>query len=377
MREFKPSATNAINAEMQRMRAEGIRIYNFGSGDPMVPNHPAVLREVEKALRDHFSPYAPIGGLLQLRKMAAEWMNRRYASRFGVDQTIVTCGGKFALFAACQVLLEPGEEVLFAAPYWPSYPDIIRLAGGVPKPIAVDERTDWKLTPEALLHYAKSGARVFLFNNGCNPTGALYSFEEVASLLEAASKAGLHIISDEVYSEIVYDGARYVSCASFPEYSAVIIESCSKNFAMAGYRVGFGFAPTTIIQNMIAVQSQSTTGTSHISQWAALGALHHAEEAASLVRDAMDRRRKLFFEIYNELFHTSLKPVPSALYLFVALKESCEEILHRAHVALVPGAAFGMKGYARFAFSENEAAIVEGLKALKSFNFPVHLKEWR
>lgn len=367
MREFKPSATNAVNAEMNRLRKTGARIYNFGSGDPAVPNHPAVLKEVEKAASEQVSPYAPVGGLTELREEAAQWMNRRYGSRYRIDHTIVTCGGKFALFAALQVLLDPGEEVLFAAPYWPSYPDIVRLAGGVPKSIPVDEKTHWKVTPEDLLRHAGKKTRVFLFNNGCNPTGALYSQEEVSSLLKAAHDVGLYVVSDEVYSEIVYDGAKYISCASFPEYRsiAVIVESCSKNFAMAGYRVGFAFAEAGIIKNMIAVQSQATTGTSFISQRAAIGALRHSNEASALVREAMDRRRQLFFRTYNELFGTSFKPAASTLYFFVKIKGTCEEILKKEHVALVPGAAFGMEGYARFAFSESEEDIVEGLKAFK------------
>lgn len=367
MRQFLPSATNAANAEMDRLRKSGIRIYNFGSGDPAVPNHPAVLAEVEKALREKVSPYAPVGGILELRQSAAHWMHLRYKREFGIERTIVTCGGKFALFAALQVLLDPGDEVLFAAPYWPSYPDIVRLAGGVPKPIAVEEKRHWKITPEDLRCHTGKKSRVFLFNNGCNPTGALYSKEEVAALLKTAHEMGLFVLSDEVYSELVYDEGKYTSCASFPEYRSVIVESCSKNFAMAGYRVGFAFGEPEIIKNMIAVQSQATTGTSFISQRAAIGALRHFEEASRSVRDAMDRRRKLFFRTYNELFGTSFKPVDSALYFFVKIKGTCEEILKNAHVALVPGAAFGMEGYARFAFSESEEEIVEGLTAFKSF----------
>jgi aspartate aminotransferase len=370
MRKFKPSATNTVNAEMNWLRKSGIRIYNFGSGDPAVPNHPAILKEVEKAVHEEeVSLYAPVGGLLELREEAAKWMNRRYGSHFEIDETIITCGGKFALLAALEVLLDPQEEVLFALPYWPSYPDIVHLAGGVPVPIAAHEKAHWKITPEDLRRHAGKKTRVFLFNNGCNPTGALYSSEEVAALLKTAQDLDLYVISDEVYSEIVYDGAKFISCAAFAEHRSrcVIVESCSKNFAMAGYRVGFAFAASEIIKNMIAVQSQSTTGTSHLSQRAALAALRNSSEAAALVCEAMDRRRKLFFRTYNELFGTSYKATPSALYFFVKIKGTCEEILKKAHVALVPGAAFGMEGYARFAFTESEEDIVNGLNALRSF----------
>lgn len=369
MREFKPSATNAINAEMNRMRNAGIRVYNLGSGDPIIPNHPAVLKAAEEEIRQRVSPYAPVGGLTELRKATAHWMNRRCQTQYESDHAIVTCGGKFAIYDALQVLLEPGDEVLFASPYWVSYPDIVRLTGGVPKPIRVHQEEHWKLTPQELKRHLTKKSAVFLFNNGCNPTGALYSRKEIEALLHVAAEANLSVISDEVYSELVYDGAHYVSCASFPFIlpRLIVIQSCSKNFAMAGWRVGFAFATPDLIKNMIAVQSQTTTGTSRVSQKAALGVLQHADEAALSVRKAMDKRRLLFFRTYNRLFHASEAPVASTLYFFGKTKKSCEEILEKAHVALVPGIAFGVEGYARFAFSESEEEIVEGLEALHKF----------
>ena len=369
MRQFSSSAAHAIHAEMNRLRREAKRIYNFGSGSPSLPNHPRVLEEVEKTVKGQISPYAPVGGLEEVREAAAHWMNQRYGSQYGIDHTIVTCGGKFALFAALMVLLEPGEEVVFGAPYWPSYPDMIRISGGIPKPISVNEKTDWKITPEDLKRNAGKKTRVFLFNNSTNPTGAHYSKEEVAALLQTAHALGLWIISDEVCSELVYDNAKFISCAAFPEYRSrmVVIESCSKNFAMGGYRVGFALAEVETIQSMIAVQSQTTTGTSFISQRAAFGALHHARDVSMQVRRTMDQRRKLFFYTYNQLFQTSFKPVASGLYFFAKVSGSCEDILRRAHVALLPGDAFGLEGYARFSFTESEEEIVEGLKAFRKF----------
>lgn len=247
---------------------------------------------------------------------------------------------------------------------------MVHLAGGVPKPIRVHEQEHWKLTPQELKRHLTKKSRVLIFNNACNPTGALYSREEVGELLNVAAEAGLFIISDEVYSEMVYDGAHYVSCASFPEHRtrSVIIQSCSKNFAMAGWRVGFAFAEPSLIKNMIAVQSQTTTGTCRVSQKAAFAAIEHADEAATSVRQEMDKRRLLFFRTYNRLFQKSVPAVPSTLYYFAKIgKKSCEEILEKAHVALVPGIAFGVDGYARFAFSESEEDIVQGLEALYKF----------
>lgn len=358
---MKPSATGAISAKAQEMRAKGIRVYNFAAGDPVLPNHPLLLQAAQKVLQEGHSPYAPIAGLTELRTAAADWMNRRYGSSLKVDETVVTVGGKFGIYAALQVLVKEGDEVIIPAPFWVSYPEMVKFASATP----VIVQTRWKLTPELLKKHLTKKTRVLILNNACNPTGVLYSQEEIGELLQIAAEANVFVISDEVYSELVFDGTAYASCALFPEYrsNVLIIESCSKNFGMAGWRVGFAFGPKERIDSIIALQSQSTTGTSYISQKVALTALKHSGEITEYVRGAMDRRRKLFFETYNRLFGTSIKPPPSSLYYFAKM-DNVEEILNKAHVALVPGSAFGVEGYARFAFTESEDEIVKGLEAL-------------
>jgi aspartate aminotransferase len=360
---MKPSATGAISAKAQEMRKHGIRVYNFAAGDPVLPNHPLLIDAAQKVLLEGHSPYAPIAGLTDLRSAAADWMNRRYNSSFHVDNTVVTVGGKFGIYAALQILVQEGDEVIIPAPYWVSYPEMVRIAKATP----VIVQTRWKLTPELLKKHITNKTRVLILNNASNPTGVLYTQEELAELLELAAQANLMVISDEVYSELVFDSAQYVSCASFPEYRAntLIIESCSKNFAMAGWRVGFAFGPKELIASIIALQSQSTTGTSYISQKVALAALQHSTVIAAYVREAMEKRRNIFFETYNRLFGTNIKPPPSALYYFAKM-DNVEEILTKAHVALVPGIAFGVEGYARFAYSESEEEIVQGLEELHS-----------
>ncbi|EKE08661.1 MAG: hypothetical protein ACD_17C00063G0004 [uncultured bacterium] len=370
MKQLKPSATGVINAQADRMRKSGIHVFNFAAGDPILPNHPAILEAANRAIQEGISPYAPIAGLTELRTLAADWMNRRYQAQYDISQTIVTCGGKFGIYAALQILLEPGDEVLIPAPYWVSYPEMVRLGTGVPKVILTSPSSHWKLTPQSLKTHLTKKSKVLILNNACNPTGALYTRKEIAELLLVTKEADLTVISDEVYSELVFDNAEFVSCSSFPEHRSrvIVIESCSKNFGMAGWRVGFAFGPKEIITNMIALQSQSTTGTSLISQKAAIGALLHADAVSTYVREAMDLRRKLFFKTFNRLFSTKIVPAPSSLYFFAKIGENsvklCEQILDKSRVALVPGIGFGMEGYARFAFTEKEDEIVKGLEAL-------------
>jgi aspartate/methionine/tyrosine aminotransferase len=377
MKQFKPSATGVVHTTADHLRKKGVHVCNFAAGDPVLDNHPAILEAAQQALQEKASPYAPIAGLMELRTLAADWMNRRYQAQYDSSQTVVTCGGKFGIYAALCVLLESGDEVLIPAPYWVSYPEMVRLAAGVPR--CIPTSAPWKLTPQSLKSHLTTRSKVLILNNACNPTGALYSHQEIEDLLLAAKEANLTVISDEVYSELVFDGALFVSCSSFPAHRSrvIVIESCSKNFGMAGWRVGFAFGPVEIIDNMIALQSQSTTGTSLLSQKAAIGALQYADAVSSYVREAMDRRRELFFQTFNHLFSTNLVPVPSALYFFAKLGENsvelCKRLLETAHVALVPGIGFGQEGYARFAFTEKEEQIVKGLTALQTAWRPTSL----
>jgi aspartate aminotransferase len=372
MKQIQPSATGSIQAMALRMRKSGIRVYNFSAGDPVLPNHPVILEAAQRVLDQKKSPYAPFAGLTELRQEAADWMNRRYSSTFDESRTAITCGGKFAIYAALQSLLGPGDEVLAPAPYWVSYPDMIRLAGGRMVPVPASRKNGWKITSQELQQRLTARSKILIFNNASNPTGALYTQEEIKNLLEVAMRANLMVISDEVYSEIVFDGARFASCASHHAYRdrVIVVESCSKNFAMAGWRVGFVFGPPAVVASVIALQSHSTSGPSLIGQQAALGALQRAEEVSAYVRQAMNERRCVFFDTYNELFKENLQPVPSSIYYFspigVNSVQECERILNDARVALVPGVSFGMEGHVRFAFSEEKEEIRQGLNALLS-----------
>ncbi len=377
MKKFNPSATGSIGAKADELRSRHIRVYNFGVGDLSLPNHPAILEAAAGVLQEKYSPYPPVAGFSELRKKAAEWMNSRYGSQYVQAQTVVTAGGKFALFAALQVLLNDGEEVLIPVPSWVSYPEMVRLANAVPVLVPGSEASGWKITPQDLERRLTKKSRVLILSNACNPTGALYTKEEIRAIMAFAVDAKLTILSDEVYSELVFDDRPFVSCASFPEYfeSTVIVESCSKNFAMGGWRVGFAFGPSAIISQMIALQSHTTTGTSHISQKAALGAINHAGEVSSYVRKIAKDRREFFFKTYNQMFQTSAIPSSSTIYFFAKIGPDsirlCEEILDRSHVVLIPGIAFGMEGYARFTFCRDEQEITDGLRALKAFGWPL------
>lgn len=372
--EIEPSATMTINSLALQKRSLGEHVFNFAAGDPVVPNHAAILERVKQGLKNKLSPYPPVAGLADLRDAAASWMNVTYGTRYEKENTLVTCGGKFAIYAIAQALLEKGDEAVIIAPYWVSYPGIVSLAEAKTKTVQTNEKSGWKVTAEALEKAFTKKTKLLILNNGCNPTGALYTRQEIAEILAVCKEANVTVLSDEVYSEIVYEG-KFVSCGSFPDHrdGVVVVQSCSKNFAMAGWRVGFVFGDPKLIKVLATIQGQSTTGTSIVSQWAALGALSQAKEVASNVREVMLQRRTLFLAAYEEHFGEALLKPASAIYVFAPISHFgakgdsvafCEKVLEKANVTLIPGIAFGTEGYVRFAFSGTEKDITGGIQAL-------------
>lgn len=377
MKDLKASATVSINGLAMQKRAQGERVFNFAAGDPVLDNHPRIIRKAIEQAEKKRSPYPPVEGIAELRILAAEWMNGSWNTAYQKENVMVTCGGKFALFALVYSLLQKDDEVLIPSPYWVSYPDIVKMAGGKPITIPSTRERGWKIRGSDLQKYVTEKSKLLIFNNASNPTGTLYTREELVEILATAKRLGLIVISDEVYSSLVYDGQHYISCGSLSEHRdrVVIVQSCSKNFAMAGWRVGFVMGAESIIKRLAMVQSQSTTGTSLISQWAAVGALEHAEEVSGYVRNQLEKRRNLFVQTYHSLFGHAIDKPQSALYAFVPLSSmklghfadsvaACEQLIAKCNVALVPGAAFGVEGYVRLAYSETEEEIVQGLRAL-------------
>lgn len=376
MNALSASATVTINALAMKKRRDGEKIYNFSAGDPVLKNHPKIIGMAIKHAEHGVNPYPPVEGIPELRRLAAEWMNVTCQTHYSKENVLVTCGGKFALFASIYALLEKDEEVLIPAPYWVSYPDIVKMAGGTPRMVSTSPVNGWKMTVDDMLLNLTQKTKILILNNAANPTGILYTKEEIRDILNTAKKANLIVISDEVYSGLVYDKHDFVSCGAFPEHreNVVIVQSCSKNFGMTGWRVGFVLGQENVIARLSVLQGQSTTGTPLMSQWAAVGALENAEEVNKYVKDAMKNRRDLFVNTYNSLFAQPVDLVKSALYAFVSMASMgvretnsakfCEKLIASDNIALVPGIAFGKEGYVRFAYSETEEEIHQALHVL-------------
>ncbi|MFA6474670.1 MAG: aminotransferase class I/II-fold pyridoxal phosphate-dependent enzyme [Patescibacteria group bacterium] len=375
------SATVAMNSLAAEKKAKGERIYNLSAGEPMLPPHAAMCVAAEQAIQAGKTLYPPVAGVPELRAAVASWMNTTYHTNFSSQETLVTCGGKFGIYALLQSAISQGDEVIIISPYWVSYPALITLFGG--KSIIVETKIEnnWQLPIAEIKQKITARTKMIIINNCNNPTGVVYKPEVLHDLVTLVREKNILLLSDEVYSGLTYQD-EFVSVASFPEVQTskeniVVIQSCSKHFAMTGWRVGFVFADTAVIKVLTKIQSQSTTGTSSISQYAALGALNQANTIMLDVKTTMQKRRDVFVSEFNKLFGCNIPAPASGLYCFFPLKiigvmnilsaEFCQRALSEAGVALTPGSAFGKEGYVRASFGAEEAELIDSLQVLNKW----------
>lgn len=286
---IEPSATVVMNSLALQKKAKGERVYNLSAGEPMIPTPDVVIQAALLAMQQGKTHYPPVQGIPELLKVASSWINQTCQTTYELKNTIATCGGKFGIYALLQALLAPTEEVLIIAPYWVSYTGMVKIFGGVPKVVSTAPEKNWKVEVRDLENAYSEKTKLLILNNASNPTGTLYTKEELKEILDFAEKNNLIVISDEVYSGLVYTGQPYISCGSFEQYRerVFVIQSCSKSFAMTGWRVGFVFGDSGIIKVLTTLQGQSTTGTSIISQYAAVAAIENAKTITPAVNTAM------------------------------------------------------------------------------------------
>lgn len=376
---ISPSATLEINSLALKKKKAGEKVFNLSAGEAFINTSKYIEEAGILAITENKTYYTPTLGINELRTASYNWINKKYGAQYSLEETFITNGGKFALFILCQSLLNPGDEAIVLAPYWVSYTSMIELAGGNPIILKTQKENNWKIDPEEIRKAITDKTRFLILNNASNPTGVLYSREEIRIILKIAQEKNILVISDEVYSELVYDGQKYISCSSFLEYknNVIVVHSASKIFSMTGWRVGFVFAQSEIIQVLNRVQGQSTSNTSSISQWATVEAFEHADEIISEIKIELQNRRDVFVKTFNDLFSSNIVVPSSALYCFIPMKdfgviqnnsvEFCKEVLEKSNVAMVPGAPFGTEGYIRCSFGVISNEICEALNVLHKF----------
>jgi aspartate/methionine/tyrosine aminotransferase len=375
------SATLKVDAKAKALKAEGRPVIGFGAGEPDFPTPAYIVDAAVEAARDPRNHrYTPAGGLPELKAAIVAKTKRDSGWEVTPAQVLVTNGGKQAVYESFAAMLDPGDEVLLPAPYWTTYPECIQLAGGVAVEVFADETQDYKVTPEQLEAARTERTKVLLFVSPSNPTGAVYTAEEIRAIGAWAAEHGLWVVTDEIYEHLLYDGVETGSittlCPELADYT-VVLNGVAKTYAMTGWRVGWMIGPADIVKAATNLQSHATSNVANVSQRAAIAALEGDLSAVDEMRAAFDRRRRTIVGMLNEIEGVVCPTPQGAFYVFPAVKglleragvassaELAEYILERAEVAVVPGEAFGAPGYLRLSYALGDDDLVEGITRLQ------------
>ena len=381
---INPSPTLALDAKAKALRQEGVDVVNFGVGEPDFDTPEHIKEAAIRALREGRTKYTPVAGIPELRRAIVEKLHRDNALDYAEGQIVVSAGAKHSLYNAFQVLVDPGDEVVIPAPYWVTYPEQVRLAGGIPVFVPTRAEDGFRLDPAAVAERIGPRTRVILLNSPSNPTGAVYPRSDLAAIGELALRHDLYLISDEIYEHLVYDGAEHVSVAALdPQLRerTVVVNGMSKAYAMTGWRVGYAAAAAPVAKAMTDLQSQSTSNVTSIAQWAAVAALAGTQEPLRRMQEAFARRRELILAELAELPRVRVSRPGGAFYAFpdlgghlgrrfegreVADVDTLAEVLLTAvGVAAVPGSGFGAPDHLRFSYALGEEAIREGMRRVR------------
>ncbi|AOS45988.1 Aspartate aminotransferase [Lacunisphaera limnophila] len=379
-RNVSPSPTLAIDAKAKALAAAGEDVCGFAAGEPDFDTPEHIKEACIVALKGGKTKYAPTPGIEPLRQAIAERYGVEYGLKVVPAQVVVSPGGKFSCHLAVMATCSPGDEVIIPAPYWVSYPEMVKLAGATPKFVACDDRAGFKLTPAQLEAAITPKTRLVILNSPSNPTGAVYTRAELQALAAVALKHNLYILSDEMYEHLVYDGVTPTCIATFsPEIEArtIVVAGFSKTYAMTGWRIGTLVAPLPIAKAIAEIQSQMSSNVTTFAQYGALAALKEKEKTAAALKEmlvAFDRRRKLLHAELNKIPGVSCLLAEGAFYLFpnissFGLKDAdfCAKLLEAEKVAAVPGSAFGLEGYLRLSYATSDAIILKGVERLARF----------
>jgi aspartate aminotransferase len=380
-RNITPSPTLAVDAKAKELKAAGEDVCGFGAGEPDFDTPEFIKEACAKALAEGKTKYAPAPGIPDLRAAIAE----KYVRDNGVEgvepaQVVVSPGGKYSCSLAITAVVSPGDEVIIPAPFWVSYPEMVKLAGGTPKTIFAGKESEFKITPKQLREAITPKTRLVVLNSPSNPTGTVYTRAELEALTEVALEAGVYIMSDEIYEYLLYDGVEHVSPASFSKEAAdsvITVAGFSKTFSMTGWRLGTLMAPAPIAKAVASIQSQTSSNATTFAQYGALAAMQQWDKSMEAVRgmlEVFDRRRLFLLEGLNAIDGIECARAQGAFYLFpkmdafgLSAHDFASKILEEEKVAVVPGEGFGAPGYMRLSYATSDEVIEKGLERLARF----------
>ncbi len=379
------SATLAIDAKAKALKASGIDVIGFGAGEPDFPTPEFIVEAAVKAARDPKNhKYTPAIGLIELREAISAKTSRDSKLEVSPNQIIVTNGGKHAIFNTIMTLVDEGDEVLIPSPFWTTYPELVKLAGGIPIKIPTSYEMGYKVTPQIIETYFTNRTKMFIHVSPSNPTGVLYSREETRELGEFLLGKGIWVMTDEIYEHLTYDGHTSTSLLEVvPDLreNTVIVNGVAKTYAMTGWRIGWMISPKEVHRAASNLQSQMTSNISNVSQRAAQAALEADLSSVTAMRNAFDRRRKTMVSMLSEIHGFRTLVPEGAFYVFPEVSgvfgreiagktinssmDLTEVILDQAKVAVVPGEAFGSPGHLRLSYALSDESLVEGLQRIQ------------
>jgi aspartate aminotransferase len=372
-----PSLTLAIDSKAKEMKARGEDVVGFGAGEPDFDTPQHIKDAAAKALAEGFTKYTPAAGIPELRQAIADKHKRENGLAYKPGQIIVSCGGKHSCYNVILATCEEGDEVIIPAPYWLSYPEMVKLAGATPVILPTSDKTEFKVTPAQLRAALTPRTRLFILNSPSNPTGTVYTPDEIRALGDLCVERGVLIMSDEIYEHLLYDGARHQSVASFsPAHFAhtIVVHGFAKAWSMTGWRLGWCAAPEPIARAIDAIQGHSTSNPTSFAQKGAVAALTGSQDHLKGWLAEFDRRRAFAWQKLNSIPGVTCCNAKGAFYLFpnisrTGLKstEFCARLLEQEKVAAVPGIAFGADDCLRISYATSMANIEKGLERLDRF----------
>ncbi len=375
--ELTPSLTLVIDSKAKALRAEGVDVYSFGAGEPDFDTPEHIKAAAIEALNAGFTKYTPSSGMPELRAGISEKFKRDNGLDYKPSEIIVSNGAKQSCFNAIMAVCGEGDEVIIPAPYWLSYPDMVRLAGAEPIIVQTTQENDWKMTPQQFEEAMSPRTKMVIINSPGNPTGSVYTKEELRALVEVAAEEEITILSDEIYESLTYDGAEHVSVASLtPEAKdlTVTVNGFSKAYAMTGWRLGYLGASEKIAKAIDSMQSHSTSGPCSFAQKGGLAALTGSQQCVADMREEFNIRREYMFERLSAIHNvTAVKP-KGAFYMLANVSKLgmtstnfADRLLSKANVAVVPGIAFGDDRVVRFSYATGLDVIKPGLDRFEAF----------
>ncbi len=379
-RNITPSPTLAVDAKAKALKAAGEDVCGFAAGEPDFDTPDFIKEACAAALKAGKTKYAPTPGIPELRAAIAARYDADYGLKVEPGQVVVSPGGKFSCYLAVLATCSPGDEVVIPAPYWVSYPEMVKLAGAEPKAVLADDSSGFRLTAARLESAITPRTRLVILNSPSNPTGAVYSRAELEAIMEVILRHNLYLLSDEIYEYLTYDGVKHHSPATFSreaEAHTIIVSGFSKPYSMTGWRLGTLVAPAPVAKAGAELQSQISSNATTFAQYGALAALREREQARAAIAQmlaAFDRRRKFLHGELNKIPGVACLLAQGAFYLFpniakfgLSSDDFCNRLLEQQKVAAVAGRGFGAEGYLRLSYATSDETIAKGVGRLAAF----------